>query len=247
MGHTEDAEEAEWAEKIKSKKANLHHSWVEKEHPGCEISGHLLVDRVPVGFRTLCCPGGWRLDPFSRRLFSDFVLDHAQGNFRIQARSPHHDLVPHMTNVSHEVHHLSIGDPFGRSMIEKGKATLPPNAARKISPMDGNAYATYDLHEAYHHYLKVITTMTPELKMGRREVKAYQIVQSSQLSYYRNDQIPEAKFTIDMSPISIHYRKSSRHWYDYLTQVMAIIGGVFTMVGLLESMVSSAMKPKRRY
>jgi hypothetical protein len=49
MGQTEDAEEAEWAEKIKSKKANLHHSWVEKEHPGCEISGYLLVDRVPVG------------------------------------------------------------------------------------------------------------------------------------------------------------------------------------------------------
>jgi hypothetical protein len=63
MGHTEDAEEAEWAEKIKSKKANLHHSWVEKEHPGCEISGHLLVDRVPVGSAhfVVCSAGDWTL------------------------------------------------------------------------------------------------------------------------------------------------------------------------------------------
>ena len=44
----EDEEEEEWAAKIKRRRSQLHHSWKEEEHPGCELSGHLLVDRVPV-------------------------------------------------------------------------------------------------------------------------------------------------------------------------------------------------------
>ena len=48
MGRDMPKEEMEWAEKIKRRKSNLQLSWKEDEHPGCEISGHLLVDRVPV-------------------------------------------------------------------------------------------------------------------------------------------------------------------------------------------------------
>ena len=130
-------------------------------------------------------------------------------------------------------------------MIEKGKARIPPAAGKKLMPMDGNTYVTYELHEAYHHYLKIITTNVPGLQVAKREIKTYQIVQSSQLSFYRNDQIPEAKFSLDLSPISISYRRTSRHWYDYLTSLMAIIGGTFTVVGLLESTINTAVSRKR--
>lgn len=132
-------------------------------------------------------------------------------------------------------------------MIEKGKAKLPPSAGNKLTPMDGNAYVTKELHEAYHHYLKIITTNVPGLRVGKREIKTYQIIQSSQLAFYRNDQIPEAKFSLDLSPISVSYRSSSRHWYDYFTDLMAIIGGTFTVVGLLENTINTAALSRRRY
>jgi len=51
--------------------------WIDDEHPGCQLSGLLFLDRVP-------------------------------GNFHIKARSNSHDLVPAMTNVSHEVHQMSF-------------------------------------------------------------------------------------------------------------------------------------------
>jgi hypothetical protein len=172
-------------------------------------------------------------------------LDIPQGNFHIQARSPHHDLVPHMTNVSHVVHHLSIGDPIGRSYVERGKVKVPREAIAKLTPMDGNVYVTQELHEAYHHYVKVITTNAEGMVMGKRDIKAYQIIQSSQLALYRNDQIPEAKFSLDLSPISVSYRTTSRHWYDYLTSLMAIIGGMFTVVGLVEATINTAVTRKR--
>lgn len=165
----ENAEENEWAEKIKRQRQRMHHSWVDEDHPGCQIAGHLLLDRAP-------------------------------GNFHIQARSPHHDLVPHLTNVSHVVHSLSIGEPIVQKIlsraIQRGSVHVPPDVEQKLTPMDGNVYINYDLHEAYHHYLKVVTTNIEGLKMGQRELKAYQILQSSQLSLYRHDVVPEAKVGI---------------------------------------------------
>lgn len=193
-------EEREWAEQMRRKKQRLHHSWVDTEHPGCQLSGHLLLDRVP-------------------------------GNFHIQARSSFHDIVPHMTNVSHIVHHLSIGEPTGMRLINEGKAPLPDDAKNKLSPMDGNVYVTENLHEAYHHYLKAITTDVAGLKFGKRQLLAYQILQNSQLASYREDVVPEAKFIFDLSPIAVSYRHTLRHWYDYITSVMAIVGGTFTVVG----------------
>jgi hypothetical protein len=91
--------------------------------------------------------------------------------------------------------------------------------------MDGNVYVTQNLHEAYHHYLKLVST----------NLYAYQILQSSQLALYKEDQVPEAKFIIDLSPIQVSYSRWTRRWYDYITSLMAILGGTFTVVGMLES------------
>jgi hypothetical protein len=194
----------------------MHHAWVDEEHPGCQLYGHLLLDRVP-------------------------------GNFHIQARSEHHDMVPHMTNVSHVVHDLYIGEPMAAKMIQTGKVSAPDDVKRKLAPMNGNAYVTHDLHEAYHHYLKVITTDVEGLTVGKRDMKVYQILQSSQLAYYRTDVIPEAKFIFDLSPVAVSYRTTSRHWYDYITSILALVGGTFVAIGMIESSLHAAVARKRRY
>eukprot|EP00534_Pseudo-nitzschia_fraudulenta_P002108 CAMPEP_0201125944 /NCGR_PEP_ID=MMETSP0850-20130426/23873_1 /ASSEMBLY_ACC=CAM_ASM_000622 /TAXON_ID=183588 /ORGANISM="Pseudo-nitzschia fraudulenta, Strain WWA7" /LENGTH=544 /DNA_ID=CAMNT_0047394163 /DNA_START=139 /DNA_END=1773 /DNA_ORIENTATION=- len=185
--------------------------WKDSEHPGCQLTGHLMVDRVP-------------------------------GNFHILARSKHQELVPHLTNVSHQINTLSIGSPNTARFLGTN-ADTPPEVLSKLSPMNGNVYTTYNLHESYHHYLKVVSTGVPGLK-GQ---KAYQIIPSSQLSYYTDDMVPEAKFVYDLSPISVTYRSSSRRWYEYVTSLFAIIGGVFTMVGMIESSIHATVsKAKRR-
>lgn len=186
------SEEREWTDQIRNRH-HRHQVWREDEHPGCQLAGHLMVDRVP-------------------------------GNFHVQARSASHDLVPHMTNVSHIVNQLSIGEPIVQRMIDTFQIQVPEDVPPKLTPMNGNVYVTQELHEAYHHYLKVITTKVDgNFFWGRsmkRQLKAYQLIQNSQLSYYRNDIVPEAKFIYDLSPISVHYQKRGRHWYDYLTSVI---------------------------
>lgn len=194
------AEEKHWMEALERTRHHHHKiDWDPEKHPGCQIAGSILINRVP-------------------------------GNFYIQAFSPHHDLVPHMTNVSHEIHSLSFApsDYTGR----RNPNNLPPDFDHKTRPMDGNVYVTSNLHEAYHHYIKLITT----------NEFSFQVLQSSQLALYRNDEIPEAKFIIDLSPIAVRYRKESRPWYDYITSLMAIIGGTFTVVGFFESGIRKASK-----
>jgi hypothetical protein len=175
------------------------------------------------------------------------LLERAPGHFAIMARSPHHDMEPKLANVSHVVHELSMGEPVAHKMIERQQVRVPEDVMRKISPMNGYVYVNQELHEAYHHYMKVITTNIENLAYGRKELKAYQILESSQLSYYRNDQVPEAKFILDLSPIAVSYSTTSRHWYDYLTSCMAIVGGTFTMIGMIESTIGVVVsKGKKR-
>jgi Endoplasmic reticulum vesicle transporter. len=215
----------EWAERLRRHRVRQNAmDWQDQDHPGCQISGFLLVDRVP-------------------------------GNFHIQARSPHHDIDAKLTNVSHEVHHLSFGDPGIRRIMDRSKFMTPKGFEKTLNPLDGNVYVNHNHHEAFHHYLKVVTTdfQDPFQKKSRSRfsrqdgIRAYQILSSSQLSFYRSDIVPEAKFSYDPSPIAVYHRRSyKKRWYDYITSLMAIIGGTFTVVGMIESTIHATISKKKR-
>jgi hypothetical protein len=168
-----------YARSLEAGRRNIKHAWKDDDHPGCLLSGFLLVDRAP-------------------------------GNFHIQAQSKHHDLAAHMTNVSHIINHLSFGTPFSQYFISQGLKNTPPGFLESTRPFDGNVYVTQNVHEAHHHYLKVITTEFESAKTSVMENKkkkkkknkrakleeesepsrAYQILQSSQLSLYKADIVP---------------------------------------------------------
>jgi len=204
-------EERKWKDAAIQKKKRHHHdvvstSWQESEHPGCQLVGHLLLDRAP-------------------------------GNFHVLARSKHHDLVTEMTNVSHMVNELYVGDPTAMHWIQKRRSNVPTEVEPKITPLNGNVYRTKHLHESYHHYIKLISTKIDGMKVGRRELVTYQMLANSQLAYYDDTVTPEAKFSYDLSPIAVKYSFQSRRWYEYLTSLFAIIGGVFTVVGMVEGII----------
>ena len=111
-----------------------------------------------------------------------------------------------------------------RLLLVLNRDAAPHNFVESIQPMNapGIAYVTTNLHEAHHHCLKLLST----------NLSLYQTLQSSQLAmYYPEDQVLEAKFIIDLSPIRFVYRDRAnhRHWYHYITLLIDIVGGTFTV------------------
>jgi thiol-disulfide isomerase/thioredoxin len=185
------------------------------DHPGCQVSGQLLVNRVP-------------------------------GNFHIEAKSVNHELNAAMTNLSHIVNHLSFGE-WVDDAERKSKRILNqvPDEHKQFSPMDTHSYVTLQFHQAYHHYIKVVST---HLKMGSSQYNSlmtYQMLEQSQIVYYDEVNVPEARFSYDLSPMSVVVEKQGRKWYDYLTSVCAIIGGTFTTLGLIDATLYRILKPKK--
>jgi hypothetical protein len=124
--------------------------------------------------------------------------------------------------------------------------------------------------------VKVVTT---QLELGLRykgkdAVQVYQMVQSSQIMQYGADDVPEARFSYDISPMAVVikvrrvktrlpfcfllkslfnpaffplalHQKHGKKWYEFLTSICAVIGGTFTMLGLLSGVLSTIFKGKK--
>jgi len=187
------------------------------DHPGCMMSGILLVNRVP-------------------------------GNFHIQMRSKHHNINPPMANLSHIVNSMSFGPSLTRR--EERLINVVPEqlfSPKNINPMDSNIYINRQLHQAYHHYIKVVSTHV-ELSnkyLGSNAALLYQMVQSSQNMMYEETEIPEARFSYDISPMAVVITRKGKHWYEFTTSMCALIGGTFTVVGLISGFLNVIFKPKK--
>eukprot|EP00957_Ditylum_brightwellii_P196202 14949827-Ditylum_brightwellii.AAC.1 len=73
----------------------------------------------------------------------------------------------------------------------------------------------------------------------------YQFLEQSHVVYYNTFDVPEARFSYDLSPMSVVVQKEQRKWYDYMTSLCAIIGGTFTTLGLIDATLYKVFKPKK--
>lgn len=207
-------EEKEWNDELASYRAPQH-SWNITQHPGCQLQGHIMVDKAP-------------------------------GKFVIHAKSFGMSIAAHMANLSHIVHHFSFGDPEAQQyMADHVVPGMPSGLVRSLHPMDENVYVTGELHQAHHHHLRVITH---SFQWAKGEPgRFHRILQNSQLSNYRHHIVPEAEWSYEISPIVVSYIEEYRSWYAYLTGVLAIVGGAFTIVGMMDTGLLSISKKKSCY
>jgi len=163
-------------------------------------------------------------------------INRVPGNMVVGARSVNHEIHSMMTNLTHRVNHLSFG-PVDDGVGPSGYAI--PEKYTHTDPMRGKHFPTYRPHEAYHHHLKLIGT-----RIDHHSV-VYQILQESQLALYNAESIPEIKFLWDISPMSVRLSREVRPWYDYVTNLLAIVGGAYTTLGLINATLLRIIKPKR--
>ena len=80
---------------------------------------------------------------------------------------------------------------------------------------------------------------------GENAILAYQMVETSQLMKFDEEAVPDARFTYDLSPMSVVVNRKGKKWYEFITSICAIIGGTFTVVSLFNSFLGVLFKAKR--
>ena len=64
-------------------------------------------------------------------------------------------------------------------------------------------------------------------------------------SQYNEEDVPEARFSYDLSPMAVLVKKKGKHWYEFVTSMCALIGGTFTVLGLLSNTLNVIFKNKK--
>jgi hypothetical protein len=71
---------------------------------------------------------------------------------------------------------------------------------------------------------------------------------SSSLSFaaqYQDTEVPQARFSYDLSPMSVTIVRQSKTFVTFVTSLCAIIGGTYTVLGLVSGFMNVIFKPKK--
>ncbi len=161
------------------------------------------------------------------------LVNRVPGNFHFSAHSKAHTFQPGMLNMSHHVDHMTFGRPLGEAM----RRIMPAELTAQHNVLADSDHVARGHNTTLEHYLKVIhTTHTfkPTISTART-IDTYQYTANSN-NYDDEGGLPAAVFSYDMSPMQVVVEQSGQPLAAFLTQLCAIIGGVFTVTGLVDGL-----------
>lgn len=174
--------------------------------------------------------------------FAGFVLvKKVPGTLHLVARAPGHSFDYVNMNLSHVVHYFTFGNkpsPRRRASL----AALHPLGLSEdwADKLREQGFSSSNNGATYEHYMQVVlTSIQPR---GRHEswFDAYEYTVHSHT--YGAEEHSSAKFTYSMSPIQIVVMERAKPLYHFLTAICAVIGGVFTVMGIIDGMVHQVNK-----
>jgi len=201
---------------------------------GCRVAGFVRVNKVP---------GNVHLSTYSH--------SYLFGSLYQETRN---------MNISHKVNHLSFGLDTDISFIKrnfKGTGIVAPlDGVQQVvgdGPVTTTTTTTRDTRSIYggfaglglsafgsnansaifEYYTKVVpTTYVP---LNRPPLNVYQFTANS--NKIVNQQMPSLYFRYDFAPVTVRYKETRESFSHFLVQICAVIGGVFTMAGLVDSLL----------
>lgn len=178
------------------------------------------------------------------QLYGQLKLKKSSGHFHIAPHSKiHHDnkgaeeftLMDLLSftfaqfNVTHTINSLSFGENF-------------PGFE---SPLDGQKRSIQDTHGMYQYYIKVVPTKYK--KAGKSEIESNQYAVTEHMRHLAPGSgrgLPGVYFYYEMSPVHAVYEETKGKFTSFLTSLCAILGGLYTVMGILDGVVTTATSYK---
>nr|XP_043630720.1 protein disulfide-isomerase 5-3-like [Erigeron canadensis] len=162
------------------------------------------------------------------------------GNLIVSATSASHSFDASLMNMSHVVSTFSFGSTITPLMMNDMKR-LGPYLGEGHNRLNGRAYITSPEDRAnvtIEHYLQVVKTEV--LGLSHQLIENYEY--TAHTSMIHANTIPAAKFHLQFSPMQVLITENAKPFSHFITNLCAIIGGVFTVAGILDSILYNTCK-----
>lgn len=180
---------------------------------GCRIAGFVRVNRVP---------GNVHLSTYSHSYLFGSLYEETKN-----------------MNISHTINHISFGEDKDIGYVRENF-----RGTGIVDPLDGlsqvlekKANSDYMSSAIYEYYTKVVpTTYAP---LNRPPLHVYQFTANT--NKIGNQHMPSLYIRYDFSPVTVRYKEVKESLSHFLVQICAVIGGVFTVAGVLDSVVHKSI------
>ncbi|XP_058072629.1 protein disulfide isomerase-like 5-4 [Magnolia sinica] len=180
---------------------------------GCRIEGFVRVKKVP-------------------------------GNLIISADSGEHSFDASLINVSHVISHLSFGRKLSPRMLYEVRR-LTPYLGENVDRLTGRSYMIHhgDTNDnvTIEHYLQVVKTEIISSRIPA-EFKLLEYEYTAHSSLIHSVHVPVAKFHFELSPMQVLITETQKSFSHFITNVCAIIGGVFTVAGIMDAILYNTIR-----
>ncbi|KAF6154060.1 hypothetical protein GIB67_018982 [Kingdonia uniflora] len=122
-------------------------------------------------------------------------------------------------NISHKINKLSFGEKF-------------PGI---INPLDGVQWTQETSCGMYQYFIKVVPTTYTDIKGHKISSNQFSVTEHFRGPQGYPQPPPGVFFFYDLSPIKVTYNEENVSLLHFLTNICAIIGGIFTVSGIIDT------------
>jgi len=160
---------------------------------------------------------------------ASFQINKVPGNFHIST----HSSKEHLSNpdFSHRIVEVRMGDNI-----------LTQNVPGSFNPLQ-NAQKTAEYGIESHDYIMKIVPTVYETRSGKSHI-------SYQYTYAYRTYIGRGSsaiwFRYDLSPLTVKYRERGEPLVSFLTAICAVVGGIFTVAGIIDGLIFTGQEMVKR-
>ncbi|KAD5317994.1 hypothetical protein E3N88_17940 [Mikania micrantha] len=133
-------------------------------------------------------------------------------------------------NISHKINKLAFGDYY-------------PGI---VNPLDGVHWFQETPNGMYEYFIKVVPTIYTNIRGHSIKSNQFSVTEHYKRPEFGRRSLPGVFFFYDLSPIKVTFMEKHTSFLHFLTNVCAIVGGIFTVAGIVDSFIYHGHKALRK-
>ncbi|KAI3695160.1 hypothetical protein L1987_78149 [Smallanthus sonchifolius] len=133
-------------------------------------------------------------------------------------------------NISHKINKLAFGDSY-------------PGI---VNPLDGVHWFQETPNGMYEYFIKVVPTVYTSVRGHTIKSNQFSVTEHYKSPEFGRRSLPGVFFFYDLSPIKVTFTETHASFLHFMTNVCAIVGGIFTVAGIVDSFIYHGHKALRK-